>query len=58
MAPSIAGVRAGAGSSVNVAGLPEAAMFRDRYSQIFGRGERMGCILNFGHSFDAIEAYF
>ena len=28
-----------------------------RYSEIFGLGERLGCILNFGHSFDAIEAY-
>ena len=32
--------------------------FPGRYSEIFGRGERLGCILNFGHSFDAIEAYF
>ena len=28
-----------------------------RYSEIFGLGERLGCILNLGHSFDAIEAY-
>ena len=28
------------------------------YSEIFGRGERLGYILNLGHSFDAIEAYF
>ena len=28
-----------------------------RYSEIFGRGERLGCTLNLGHSFDAIEAY-
>ena len=33
-------------------------MFPGRYSEIFGLGERLGCILNFGHSFDAIEAYF
>ena len=32
-------------------------MFLGRYSEIFGRGERLGCILNLGHSFDAIEAY-
>ncbi len=32
-------------------------MFPGRNSEIFGRGERLGCILNFGHSFDAIEAY-
>ena len=32
-------------------------MFPDRYSQIFGLGERLGCTLNLGHSFDAIEAY-
>ena len=25
-------------------------MFPDRYSQIFGIGERLGCILNLGHS--------
>ena len=31
-------------------------MFPGRYSEIFGRGERLGCILNLGHSFDAIEA--
>ena len=29
-------------------------MFPGRYSEIFGLGERLGCILNFGHSFDAI----
>ena len=33
------------------------SMFPGLYSRIFGRGERQGCILNFGHSFDAIEAY-
>ena len=33
-------------------------MFPGRYSEIFGLGERLGCILNLGHSFDAIEAYF
>ena len=27
------------------------------YSQIFALGERLGCILNLGDSFDAIEAY-
>jgi hypothetical protein len=32
-------------------------MFPDRYSQIFGIGERLGCILNLGHCFDATEAY-
>ena len=32
-------------------------MFPDRYSQIFGRGNRLGCILNLSHSFDATEAY-
>ena len=32
-------------------------MFPGRYSEIFGLGERVGCILNLGHSFDAIEAY-
>ena len=32
-------------------------MFPGRYSEIFGLSERLGCILNFGDSFDAIEAY-
>ena len=32
-------------------------MFPDRYSEIFGLGERLGCILNMGQSFDAIDAY-
>ena len=32
-------------------------MFSDRYSQIFGLGERLGYILNLSHSFDAIEVY-
>ena len=32
-------------------------MFPGRYSEIFGLGERLGYILNLGHSFDAIEAY-
>ena len=32
-------------------------MFPGRYSEIFGLGERLGCTLNLGHSFDAIEAY-
>ena len=32
-------------------------MFPGCYSETFGRGERLGCILNLGHSFDAIEAY-
>ena len=31
-------------------------MFPDRCSQIFGLSERLGCILNLSHSFDAIEA--
>ena len=33
-------------------------MFPDRYSEIFGLGEQLGCILNLDHSFDAIEAIF
>ena len=32
-------------------------MFPGHYSELFGLGERLGCILNLGHSFDAIEAY-
>ena len=32
-------------------------MFPGRYSEIFGLGERLGCILNFDYSFDAIETY-
>ena len=43
--------------SANVAG----GAFREargyvpgRYSEIFGLGERLGCILNLSHSFDAI----
>ena len=63
MAPSIAGVfwqavrlirecRRGAVSFGSHEGV-----FPGRYSEIFGRGERLGCILNLGHSFDAIEAY-
>ena len=32
-------------------------MFPGRYSEIFGLGERLGCTLNLGHYFDAIEAY-
>ena len=32
-------------------------MFPGRYSEIFGLSERLGCILNFGRSFDAIGAY-
>ena len=32
-------------------------MFPGLYSKICGRGDRLGCILNLGHSFDAIEAY-
>ena len=32
-------------------------MFPGRCSEIFGLGERLGCILNLSHSFDAIEAY-
>ena len=32
-------------------------MFSGRYSEIFGLGERLGCDLNLGHPFDAIEAY-
>ena len=30
-------------------------MFPGRYSEIFGLGERLGCILNLGQSFDAIS---
>ena len=63
MAASIAGLlwqlerlirecRRGALSSGSLEG-----MFPGRYSEIFGLGERLGCILNLGHSFDAIEAY-
>ena len=63
MAVSIAGVfrqpvslirecRRGAVSSGSLEGI-----FLGRYSEIFGRGERLGCILNLGHSSDAIEAY-
>ena len=33
-------------------------MFLGRYCETFGLGERLGCILNLGHSFDAIEANF
>ena len=33
-------------------------MFPGLYSEIFGLSERLGCILNLGHSFDAIEACF
>ena len=33
-------------------------MFPGRYSEIFGLGERLGCILNFGHSFGAVERVF
>ena len=29
------------------------SMFPGRYSEIFGLGERLGCILNLGHSYDA-----
>ena len=32
-------------------------MFPGRYSEIFGRGDRLGCILNLSDPFDAIEAY-
>ena len=32
-------------------------MFPGRYSELFGLGERLGCIMNFGRSFDAIEEY-
>ena len=30
-------------------------MFLDRYSETFGLGERLGCILNLSHSLDATE---
>ena len=33
-------------------------MFPGHYSEVFGRGERLGSILNFGRSFDAIGAYY
>merc|ERR1712147_438640 len=33
----------------------DEGMFPGRYSEIFGLGERLGCILNLGHSFEAIE---
>ena len=29
-------------------------MFPGRYCKIIGHGERLGCVLNFGHSFDAM----
>ena len=32
-------------------------MFPGRYTEIFGRSERLGCVLNFDHSLDAIAAY-
>ena len=32
-------------------------MFLGRYCEIFDLGERLGCILNLGRSFDAIGAY-
>ena len=31
------------------------AMFPGPYSEIFGLGEQPGCILNLGHSFDAVS---
>ena len=63
MAASIAGVfweavslirecRRGAVCSGSLEGI-----FPGRYAEIFGRGEQLGCTLNLGHSFDAIEAY-
>ena len=33
-------------------------MFPGRYTEIFGRSERLGCVLNLDHSLDAIAAYF
>ena len=33
-------------------------MFPGRYGKNFGLGERLGCILNLGHSFDAIGRIF
>ena len=35
----------------------EARVCSRAYSEIFGLGERLGCILNLGHSFDVIGAY-
>ena len=35
----------------------EGGMFPGRYAEIFGLGERLGCIQNLRHSFNAIEAY-
>ena len=32
-------------------------MFPDHYCKIFGLGERLGCILNLSHSFDAFEKF-
>ena len=58
MAALIAGLLWRADSSANVAGgaFREArGLFPGRYSEIFGLGERLGCILNLGHSFDAID---
>ncbi len=31
-------------------------MFPGRYTEIFGRSERLGCALNLDHSLDAIAA--
>ena len=33
-------------------------MYPGHYCKIFGLSERPGCILNFGHSFDAIGRIF
>ena len=33
-------------------------MFPGRYTEIFGRSERLGCVLSLDHSLDAIAAYF
>ena len=32
-------------------------MLPGRYAEFFDLGERPGCILNLGHSFDAIDAH-
>ena len=63
MAASIAGVFWRAVSLIRecrrdaVSSGSSEGMFPGRSSQIFGLGEQLGCILNLGHSFDAIEAY-
>ena len=59
MAPSIAGVLWQAARLIRECRgrcLP-VSYVAGPLSEIFGLGERLGCNLNLGHSFDAIEAY-